>query len=179
MTEQRSGAAEARWAHNPKVGGSKPPFAIFLVPTPNTHTIIPSNSYEDNFIIQASEVAQRKRVGLITQRSEDRNLPSLFLLPALVFSQRPKKFPNRELNPGLSGESRVSWPPRLMRRKVAFDRDRTGDLGIMRPTRCQLRHESICWNPEPHKVLVKNNNNRFSDWIRALDSSLNYGGSIR
>ena len=25
---QRSGAAEARWAHNPKVGGSKPPFAI-------------------------------------------------------------------------------------------------------------------------------------------------------
>ena len=25
----------------------------------------------------------------------------------------------------------------------AFDRDRTGDLGIMRPTRCQLRHESV------------------------------------
>ena len=24
-----------------------------------------------------------------------------------------KKFPVRELNPGLSGESRVSWPPRL------------------------------------------------------------------
>ena len=120
MTEQRSGAAEARWAHNPKVGGSKPPFAIFLVPTPNTHTIIPSNSYEDNFIIQASEVAQRKRVGLITQRSEDRNLPSLFLLPALVFSQRPKKFPNRELNPGLSGESRVSWPPRLLGSRICF-----------------------------------------------------------
>ena len=27
---ERSGAAEARWAHNPKVGGSKPPFAILL-----------------------------------------------------------------------------------------------------------------------------------------------------
>ena len=27
---------------------------------------------------------------------------------------------------------------------TAFDRDRTGDLGIMRPTRCQLRHESCC-----------------------------------
>ena len=26
--------------------------------------------------------------------------------------------------------------------KNAFDRGRTGDLGIMRPTRCQLRHES-------------------------------------
>ncbi len=26
--------------------------------------------------------------------------------------------------------------------RYAFDRDRTGDLGIMRPTRCQLRHES-------------------------------------
>ena len=30
VIEQRSGAAEARWAHNPKVGGSKPPFAIFV-----------------------------------------------------------------------------------------------------------------------------------------------------
>ena len=30
ITEQRSGAAEARWAHNPKVGGSKPPFANFV-----------------------------------------------------------------------------------------------------------------------------------------------------
>ena len=30
VTGKRSGAAEARWAHNPKVGGSKPPFAIFL-----------------------------------------------------------------------------------------------------------------------------------------------------
>ena len=28
--EKRSGAAEARWAHNPKVGGSKPPSAISL-----------------------------------------------------------------------------------------------------------------------------------------------------
>ena len=28
---ERSGAAEARWAHNPKVGGSKPPFATLLV----------------------------------------------------------------------------------------------------------------------------------------------------
>ena len=28
-SEQRSGAAEARWAHNPKVGGSKPAFATF------------------------------------------------------------------------------------------------------------------------------------------------------
>jgi hypothetical protein len=29
---KRSGAAEARWAHNPKVGGSKPPFAtLFLL----------------------------------------------------------------------------------------------------------------------------------------------------
>ena len=28
---ERSGAAEARWAHNPKVGGSKPPSATFLV----------------------------------------------------------------------------------------------------------------------------------------------------
>ena len=27
---ERSGAAEARWAHNPKVGGSKPPFATLL-----------------------------------------------------------------------------------------------------------------------------------------------------
>ena len=31
---QRSGAAEARWAHNPKVGGSKPPFATFYIQTP-------------------------------------------------------------------------------------------------------------------------------------------------
>ena len=37
---------------------------------------------------------------------------SFFLL--LFFK---KKFPNRELNPGLSGESRVSWPPRLLGRK--------------------------------------------------------------
>ena len=29
MQRKRSGAAEARWAHNPKVGGSKPPFATF------------------------------------------------------------------------------------------------------------------------------------------------------
>ena len=31
---------------------------------------------------------------------------------------------------------------RAGRGKNAFDRGRTGDLGIMRPTRCQLRHES-------------------------------------
>ena len=30
---ERSGAAEARWAHNPKVGGSKPPFATFCRPS--------------------------------------------------------------------------------------------------------------------------------------------------
>ena len=29
-TFKRSGAAEARWAHNPKVGGSKPLFAILI-----------------------------------------------------------------------------------------------------------------------------------------------------
>ena len=29
IARQRSGAAEARWAHNPKVGGSKPPSASF------------------------------------------------------------------------------------------------------------------------------------------------------
>ena len=31
VTGKRSGAAEARWAHNPKVGGSKPPFATFCL----------------------------------------------------------------------------------------------------------------------------------------------------
>ena len=31
--------------------------------------------------------------------------------------------------------------------KNAFDRGRTGDLGIMRPTRCQLRHESRMRHP--------------------------------
>ena len=31
-----------------------------------------------------------------------------------------KKFPNRELNPGLSGESRVSWPPRLLGSPICF-----------------------------------------------------------
>ena len=30
IVHERSGAAVARWAHNPKVGGSKPPFAIFF-----------------------------------------------------------------------------------------------------------------------------------------------------
>ena len=34
-TAERSGAAEARWAHNPKVGGSKPPFATFAIPRPH------------------------------------------------------------------------------------------------------------------------------------------------
>ena len=132
-------------------------------------------SSKDKLIVQSSEVAQRKRVGLITQRSEDRNLPSLFLLPSFlnflkykkfpnrelnpVFGANPwgtrslffwntkkfpnrelnpgflvqihgvhevfffwntKKFPNRELNPGLSGESRVSWPPRLLGRSLCF-----------------------------------------------------------
>ena len=33
MQRKRSGAAEARWAHNPKVGGSKPPFATFWLIT--------------------------------------------------------------------------------------------------------------------------------------------------
>ena len=31
-----------------------------------------------------------------------------------------KEFPNRELNPGLSGESRVSWPPRLLGISLCF-----------------------------------------------------------
>ena len=34
--------------------------------------------------IKISELAQRKRVGLITQRSEDRNLDSLVVVPVLV-----------------------------------------------------------------------------------------------
>ena len=65
-----------------------------------------------------------------------------------------KKFPDRELNPGLSGESRVSWPPRLSGRTYAFDRDRTGDLGIMRPTRCQLRHESCLHHISTHNNFI-------------------------
>ena len=36
----------------------------------------------------------------------------LIVLKTFFFSSI-KKFPVRELNPGLSGESRVSWPPRL------------------------------------------------------------------
>ena len=31
----------------------------------------------------------------------------------MKYKKWKKKFPVRELNPGLSGESRVSWPPRL------------------------------------------------------------------
>ena len=70
----------------------------------------------------SSEVAQRKRVGLITQRSEDRNLPSLLFGWNFIFlyDEKWKKFPNRELNPGLSGESRVSWPPRLLGSWLCF-----------------------------------------------------------
>ena len=30
IVHERSGAAVARWAHNPKVGGSKPPSAIYF-----------------------------------------------------------------------------------------------------------------------------------------------------
>ena len=36
----------------------------------------------------------------------------------LVKKKFKKKFPVRELNPGLSGESRVSWPPRLTGRQI-------------------------------------------------------------
>jgi hypothetical protein len=35
---QRVGAEEACWAHNPKVGGSKPPFAIFFLFRKKVHT---------------------------------------------------------------------------------------------------------------------------------------------
>jgi hypothetical protein len=49
---------------------------------------------------QGSEVAQRKRVGLITQRSEDRNLPSLSFCPTKKKRFLPKKILPPGIEPG-------------------------------------------------------------------------------
>ena len=61
-----------------------------------------------------------------------------------------------------------------MRRKVAFDRDRTGDLGIMRPTRCQLRHESTCYPAAQYrsKIQPKPKDQKATNGIRTHDLSL-------
>ncbi len=60
----RGDAEEACWAHNPEVGGSKPSLAK------------PPLNRRNNTKLSI-EVAQGKRVGPITQRSEDRNLLSI------------------------------------------------------------------------------------------------------
>ena len=98
------------------------------------------NKFEMTFINCLSHYYIIRRTSLKT------NFGFESMEPSLILRTMKKKFPDRELNPGLSGESRVSWPPRLSGSTYAFDRDRTGDLGIMRPTRCQLRHESSCVN---------------------------------
>ncbi|CAK8682874.1 unnamed protein product [Clavelina lepadiformis] len=66
LSIQQSGAAEACWAHNPEVDGSKPSSATYpAVMKASIHSV--------------SRVAQRKRAGPITQRSMDRNHPLLLI----------------------------------------------------------------------------------------------------
>ena len=84
---QRIGAAEARWAHNPEVIRSKRIFATFL-PFLAHHGRRIGQKYrtkaegwspgrQESDTVAPSELAQRKRAGLITQRSHDRNMHSL------------------------------------------------------------------------------------------------------
>ena len=65
--KKRGDAEEACWAHNPEVGGSKPSLAKLK------HDVQLLSALTSNKKI-LNGVAQRKRVGPITQRSEDRNL---------------------------------------------------------------------------------------------------------
>ena len=67
----------ARRIPDPKVGGSTPSGLIHFL----CLTVFETQKTE--FTNQDSEVAQWKRVGLITQRSEDRNLASLCPLGAV------------------------------------------------------------------------------------------------
>ena len=64
---QRVGAEEACWAHNPKVGGSKPPFAIFFLFRKIVHTF---------------------RLGIITVQSIDLTFFK-FCIPSLTLLSRP------------------------------------------------------------------------------------------
>ena len=60
------------------------------------------------------------------------------------------------------------------RSKNAFDRGRTGDLGIMRPTRCQLRHESSYYPTAQNrsKIQPKPKDQKATNGIRTHDLSL-------
>ena len=80
---------EAYWAHNPEVRGSKPRSAnlFFLLPIllyivyKTKRQVVRMNSVQ----YDKSRVAQWKRAGLVTKRSEDRNLALAFSIYYFVF----------------------------------------------------------------------------------------------
>ena len=55
--------------------------------------------------------------------------------------------------------------------KKPIKKNQTGDLGIMRPTRCQLRHESYSYRHHQHKSFIRKCQ-KATNGIRTHDLSL-------
>ena len=61
--------------------------------------------------------------------------------------EKIKKFPNRELNPGLSGESRVSWPPRLLGIVYMLSTGiEPATLGLWDPRAANCATKAVVWD---------------------------------
>ena len=81
-----------------------------------------------------------------------------------------KKFPVRELNPGLSGESRVSWPPRLTGMNLLSTGIEPATLGLWDPRAANCATKASCSKMYPSYFILNLEiatvvQKKFLDWF--------------
>ena len=96
------------------------------------------NKFEMTFINCLSHYYIIRRTSLKT------NFGFESMEPSLILRTMKKKFPDRELNPGLSGESRVSWPPRLTGMNLLSTGIEPATLGLWDPRAANCATKASC-----------------------------------